>query len=436
MDIVTPHLRPPVYDESERGARLDYLRLGGRDAALLHELRELIEPRLSEIADKFYEHLLSIAETRDVFRDQAMVNRLKEAQKAYLHQSLCGPYDREYFERRWRIGYVHNAIKLEPQWFIGAFQLYHRILFPMIMERYGEEPQAALERMLALDKVMNLDEQLGIESYMAHYVATMDQLRSLNVQIQEVSEAKSRFLADMSHELRTPLNAILGFSEVLQDQATGVLDRDQRQYLEEIHKAGELLLRLIGDVLDLAKVEAGRLELFFEPVAVGQLVREAVATLRGAADRKGLWIEARLPSELGTVAADRIRLKQVLYNLLSNAVKFTDGGGVTVSAAREGDWVHLAVQDTGIGIAPEDQERIFEAFSQVGSREARRHEGTGLGLAVSARLVEAHGGRLEVDSALGQGSVFHVWLPERRSEEPSAHGSEANGDAIGIREAR
>lgn len=436
MDIVTPHVRPPAYDDTKRRVRLDYLRLDERDVALLHELKELIGPRLSEIADQFYEHLLSIAETRDVFRDQAMVERLKEAQKAYLHQSLSGPYDREYFKRRWRIGYVHNAIKLEPQWFIGAFQLYHRILFPMVMERYGEQPQAALERMLALDKVMNLDEQLGIESYMAHYVATMDQLRSVNVQIQEVSEAKSRFLADMSHELRTPLNAILGFSEVLQDQATGVLDRDQRQYLEEIHKAGELLLRLIGDVLDLAKVEAGRLELFFEPVAVGQLVREAVATLRGAADKKGLWIEALLPAELGTIAADRIRLKQVLYNLLSNAVKFTDHGGITVSAAREDGWLHVTVQDTGIGIAPEDQERIFEAFAQVSTREARRHEGTGLGLAVSARLVQAHGGRLEVDSALGQGSVFHVWLPEQRPEELSTPGSEANQDVVGIREAK
>jgi signal transduction histidine kinase len=248
---------------------------------------------------------------------------------------------------------------------------------------------------------------------MVHYTDTMEKLQALNLQIEAASTAKSQFLANMSHEFRTPLNAIIGFTEVLQDQIPGPLNAEQIEYLGDVHNAGQLLLRLINDVLDLAKVEAGRLELFYETFPIAQTVREAVTALRGAAEKKGITIQLNLPPDLGLITADQIRLKQILFNLLSNAVKFTDHGGVRVTAAIEDSQLHLAIADTGIGIRPEDMQRIFVEFSQVDASHARRHEGTGLGLALSKRLVEAHGGRIWLESRFGEGSVFHVLLPLR-----------------------
>jgi len=328
-------------------------------------------------------------------------------------EAVRGPYDAAYFERRWRIGYIHNAIHVEPHWFIGAFQLYHRILYPIILDRYRDDATAVVDHIQALDKIMNLDMQLGNQSYYIHYEGTMDKLRELNSKIEAASVAKSQFLANMSHEFRTPLNAIIGFTEVLQDQIPGPLNTEQLEYLGDIHDGGQLLLRLINDVLDLSKVEAGRLELFYETFPVAQTVRETITTLRGQADKKGLEIRGELPPDLGLINADQIRFKQVLYNLLSNAVKFTDQGGVTVSAAIEGAQLHLVIADTGIGIRAEDMNRIFIEFSQVDASHARRHEGTGLGLALSKRLVEAHRGRIWAESDFGVGSAFHVLLPLR-----------------------
>ncbi|HUX64136.1 protoglobin domain-containing protein [Sulfuricella sp.] len=404
-------LIPPVFDEASRGEQLAFLMFSERDVELLHDLESLFQERLNEIAKRFYEHMLSFEATRKVFKDEEMILRLGEAQKAYLMQAVQGPYNAAYFDRRWRIGYIHNAIHVEPHWFIGAFQLYHRILYPMILERYPDDAKAVVDHILALDKIMNLDMQLGIQSYMIHYSDTMERLQALNLQIEAASAAKSQFLANMSHEFRTPLNAIIGFTEVLQDLIPGPLNADQVEYLGDIHNAGQLLLRLINDVLDLAKVEAGRLELFYETFPIAQTVRETVTALRGAAEKKGLSIQVNLPPDLGLITADQIRFKQILFNLLSNAVKFTDSGGVVISGSIEGSQLHVAVADTGIGMRTEDMDRIFVEFSQVDDSHARRHEGTGLGLALSKRLVEAHGGRIWLDSKFGEGSTFHVSLP-------------------------
>ncbi|WP_018077092.1 protoglobin domain-containing protein [Thiobacillus denitrificans] len=411
---------PPVFDDAARTRQLSFLLFDAGDAALLHDLVDLFQPRLTEISEAFYQHLLNYAETRAVFKDEGIISRLKESQKAYLLQAVEGPYDAAYFDRRWRIGFIHNAIHLEPHWFIGAFQLYHRILYPMILERYRDDARAVVDHILALDKIMNLDMQLGILSYMVHYTNTMERLQALNLQIEAASTAKSQFLANMSHEFRTPLNAIIGFTEVLQDQIPGPLNTEQAEYLGDVNNAGQLLLRLINDVLDLAKVEAGRLELFYESFPIAQTVREAVTALRGAAEKKGLAIRLNLPPDLGLISADQIRFKQILFNLLSNAVKFTDHGGVTVTAAIEDGELHLAIADTGIGIRPEDMEQIFVEFSQVDASHARRHEGTGLGLALSKRLVEAHGGRIWLESEFGTGSVFHVRLPLQPPNDPGS----------------
>lgn len=402
---------PPVFDEQARRRRLEFLQFDARDVEMLRELEDLFKAHLDDITQRFYEHMLAYEETRKVFKDEAMIQRLSEAQKGYLLEVVGGSYDAAYFTQRWRIGYIHNAIRVEPHWFIGAFQLYHRILYPLILERWRDDASAVVEHILALDKIMNLDMQLGIQSYYVHYEGTMDKLRDLNLQIESASTAKSQFLANMSHEFRTPLNAIIGFTEVLQDQIPGELNADQHEYLGDIHHAGELLLRLINDVLDLSKVEAGRLELFYEVFPIAQTIREAITTLRGQAEKKKIFIHSNLPPDLGLITADQIRFKQILFNLLSNAVKFTDVGGVKISATVDERELHLEVADSGIGIRPEDMSRLFVEFAQVDASHARRHEGTGLGLALSKRLVEAHGGRIWGESTFGKGSTFYIAIP-------------------------
>ncbi|HEY2917071.1 MAG TPA: response regulator [Candidatus Limnocylindrales bacterium] len=222
--------------------------------------------------------------------------------------------------------------------------------------------------------------------------------------------AKSDFLASMSHELRTPLNAIIGFSDLMRDEP-GDADRASipRDWIDHVHRSGQHLLELINDVLDLAKVDAGRLELHPEAVDLAGATVEVVAGLRPLADPKHLQLETHVPSIV--LEVDRGRLRQVLYNLLSNAIKFTpDGGRVTVEAVAVGAEVRLSVADTGIGIAAADQVHVFEEFRQVGDH-GQQEGGTGLGLALTRRLVEAHGGHIELTSEPGVGSTFTVVLP-------------------------
>ena len=246
------------------------------------------------------------------------------------------------------------------------------------------------------------------------------QLEQARDQAESESRFKSQFLAGMSHELRTPLNAIIGFSELLVDQKAGPLSEKQTGYLEDILRSGHHLLALINDILDLSKVAAGRLDLDLVAVAVGPLVTEVASMLQTQAQAKRVEIEWALPELLPRVLADSERLKQILCNLLSNALKFTPAGGkVTVRGAmawkpdgHAEDRLQISVIDTGIGIRPEDQERIFGEFEQIRQKDGSARQGTGLGLPLARRLVELHGGRLWVESAgEGQGSAFHFTLP-------------------------
>jgi signal transduction histidine kinase len=231
-------------------------------------------------------------------------------------------------------------------------------------------------------------------------------------QLEIANQHKSEFLANMSHELRTPLNAIIGFSEVLLERLFGELNVKQDDYLKDIHSSGRHLLNLINDILDLSKVEAGRMELDLSTFDLPTAISNATTLIRERAQRHGIALQQDVSAELGDVVADERKFKQILLNLLSNAVKFTpDGGTIKVSAHREQDNIVVAVHDTGIGIAPEDQEAVFEEFRQVGRNYTSKQEGTGLGLALTRRFVELHGGRINVDSTPGKGSTFTFTLP-------------------------
>ena len=225
----------------------------------------------------------------------------------------------------------------------------------------------------------------------------------------------------MSHELRTPLNAIIGFSEVLVDRLFGDLGAKQEEYLNNILDSGRHLLSLINDILDLSKVEAGRMELELGSFSLPEALENGLTMVRERASRHGITLSLDMDPTIDVIEADERKVKQVVFNLLSNAVKFTpDRGQVGIKAGREDGGVRITVWDTGIGIAPEDQERIFEEFRQVGSIDGQRREGTGLGLALAKKFVELHGGRIWVESKIGRGSHFTFTLPVHIAPQPEA----------------
>jgi signal transduction histidine kinase len=265
------------------------------------------------------------------------------------------------------------------------------------------------------DEVVNLLQTFASQSALAIQNARLfRELEAKSVELEAASRHKSEFLANMSHELRTPLNAIIGFSEVLGERMFGELNDKQAEYVQDILSSGRHLLALINDILDLSKIEAGRMELELSRFDLPAAIEGAVILVRERATRHGLALDVSVDGRLGPFVGDERKIRQVLLNLLSNAVKFTpEGGRVAVRAAPADGGVEISVTDTGIGIAPEDQEAIFQEFRQVGTDYARKREGTGLGLALARRFVDLHGGQIWVKSRPGEGSTFSFNLPVR-----------------------
>jgi PAS domain S-box-containing protein len=268
-------------------------------------------------------------------------------------------------------------------------------------------------------------------------------LQQTNAELEQASRMKSEFLANMSHELRTPLNAIIGFSELLKDGLVGELAPQQRGFIGDIFNSGNHLLSLINDILDLSKVEAGKMELDLEPVPVADLFANSLSIIREKAAQRHVRLELDAGSLLGTIWVDARKVKQILYNLLSNAVKFSDDGGQVIlqatrvpgaqvgqpsgswtcrgfvaPAERHEEYLRISVSDTGIGIAEKGLDQLFQPFTQIDSGLSRKFEGTGLGLAMVKLLAELHGGAVAMESAEGEGSVFTVWLPMRKETNP------------------
>jgi signal transduction histidine kinase len=246
-------------------------------------------------------------------------------------------------------------------------------------------------------------------------------LRAAKEQAELASRAKSDFLASMSHELRTPLNAIIGIAEMLKEDAADEGRGELDEPLSRVLRAGRLLLQLINEVLDLAKIEAGRLELHLEDVDLDDLIEDIIGTAEPLAEKNRNRLVLDRPQRVGRFITDPMRFRQIILNLLSNACKFTDQGMVTLEAHREPHGgLRLAVRDTGIGIPPDQMGRLFQEFSQAGTPGKRRYGGTGLGLAISRRLARLMGGDIAADSEPGRGSTFTVRLPPIASTEARA----------------
>ena len=256
-----------------------------------------------------------------------------------------------------------------------------------------------------------------LEAQNAKLEEQRQELTRLNAELDQAAKLKDQFLANVSHELRTPLNSVIGFSDLLLTMASpdSPLTDTQRDYLETIARNGRHLLDLINELLDLSKIAAGQMQLRLEPLALDALLREVANSVRAQLEARKHKLAIEPLRDTLVVTADRGRLRQVLLNLVSNAIKFTtDGGRITLAAQLAGDRVRVAVSDSGIGIAPDDQQKLFREFVQLDGSPSRRYEGTGLGLALSKRLVELHGGTIGVESQLGKGSTF--WFTVPRSE--------------------
>jgi signal transduction histidine kinase/CheY-like chemotaxis protein len=274
-------------------------------------------------------------------------------------------------------------------------------------------------------EVVNRDELGTLAENLNHM---NDELGRLYRDLESASRHKSEFLASMSHELRTPLNAIIGFSEVLRDEMFGPLNERQADYLNDILTSGRHLLSLINDILDLSKIEAGKMELDLTAFSLPAVLENGLTMIRERAANHGIGLGLDLAPDVGEVTADERKVKQVVFNLLSNAVKFTaDGGRIDLSARCANGEVEVAVRDTGIGIAPEDQERVFEEFQQAGQRE-----GSGLGLALCRSFVELHGGRIRLQSEVGVGSTFTFTLPLPSATPDLSEAAPASDDPIPV----
>jgi signal transduction histidine kinase len=244
------------------------------------------------------------------------------------------------------------------------------------------------------------------------------ELAEANVNLEEMSRHKSQFLANMSHELRTPLNSIIGYTKFMLDGLEGEITEEQRQDLQTVYNNSRSLLALINDLLDLSKIEAGRVTLSNETFTITELLDEALPSIRRLAEGKGLALKYSVAPDIDHIYADRAKTKQTLVNLLGNAIKFTSQGSVKLDIA-EGDGEFIfSVSDTGMGIKKEDLEVIFDSFTQVGPAQIAGFEGTGLGLAISKQFVEMQGGRIWAESELNKGSTFTFTLPKKEAPGP------------------
>ena len=290
----------------------------------------------------------------------------------------------------------------------------------------GQETWVSSTKAPLFDETGEIIGTFGISRDITERVRAQAELQAAKETAEYANRAKSDFLANMSHELRTPLNAIIGFAEILRDEIIAPIKPEQKELVTDIHTSGRHLLDMINDILDLSKIEAGTMDLDFETFSIMETMDEVSTIINALARKKRIQLAREFNQDI-TITADKTKFKQILYNLLANGVKFTnEGGRVTTKLEILDNSLLIRVTDTGVGISPEDQEMLFQAFTQVDTSKARAHEGTGLGLALTKRLVELHGGKIWVESAIGEGSAFSFSLPLQQHVAPSPAPIRAN----------
>jgi PAS domain S-box-containing protein len=395
--------------------------------ALNHTLEERVAERTAEVQD-LYEHAPAGYHSLDAGGVLIHINQTELDWLGYTREELIGRPFTDLITQESRAIFQANFPTFKQRGWVRdlEFELIRKdgTTFPGLISATAIYDPAG-QYVMSRSTVMDVTERKATEAA----------LHQANADLAQAARAKDEFLANMSHELRTPLNAILGYSEILLDMVYGALNPYQLNALRQVATSGEHLLALITDILDLAKVEAGRLDVQLEAVQIAEVCQASLLFVKEQALKKGLQVDVRMHNHLATIEVDPKRLKQMLVNLLSNAVKFTPAGGwvqlaVVVDAAAGA--VRFAVEDNGIGIAPEELPRLFQPFVQLDSSLSRQHEGTGLGLALVRRLAELHGGSVTVESEVGVGSRFTIALPYRPvhlEDRPRADGQLAQGQS-------
>jgi signal transduction histidine kinase len=411
-----------------------YLGLTEEDALRLRPLGPRLEKYFPEMAERFYAQIPFHPNASRVFvGGAAQVARLKQTLQEWGRGLFCGVYDEQYAEHRYQIGYRHVRINLEQKYVISAMGIVRSYLIECLEQEFPEAEHRN-SHAVALNKILDLDLNLMCESYMH---ATLENLRSLNRQLElanrdlaDASRSKDEFLAHVSHELRTPLNSILGFSKMILDGHCSTPD-EERELLRDVFASGQHLLRLVNDLIDIRRIEEGRMLLHTEDLNLRQVLDSTLPLVAvQAAEKQLLLLDETIHARLPLVRADELRLRQVLLNLMNNAVKFTSRGSVRLRArpseelespaAPAGLALRLEIEDTGIGIPPEQREAVFGRFVQLEDPRARKERGVGLGLAISRRLVELMGGSIGLeDSSTGQGTLVWFTLPVCESTLPA-----------------
>jgi GAF domain-containing protein len=382
--------------------------LAGMDAGAIYEYDEEREEFFLHTADRFSDELIEALRAAPIRKGEGALGRLAVTSEPVQVHDITDPGVYQSRVRKILLGLGLRSVLAVP------LLREDRLLGGLTMNR--KTPGAFAPEVVALLQTFATQSALAIQN-----ARLFREIEEKSRELETASRHKSEFLANMSHELRTPLNAIIGFSEVLSEKLFGDLNAKQEEYLTDILESGRHLLSLINDILDLSKVEAGRMELEAADFQLPSAIDNALTLVRERAGRHGVRLERAVDPRLGTICADERKVKQVLLNLLSNALKFTpEGGRVDVNAHARDGMAEISVTDTGVGIAPEDQDAVFEEFKQVGS-SAKKREGTGLGLAISRKFIELHGGKIWLKSEVGAGSTFTFTLPLPGKQHHSLH---------------
>ena len=413
-------------DDRTLAEQLAFFELGETDGAALQALRPYAEASVEGIVERFYAHLLAFPELRELLgREPGRVDRLKKLQQSYFLSLTDGTFDEAYVESRLRVGNAHQAIGLEPSWYIGAFSLYLRLALRELVGRTGDG-KVVLPTIEALVKTIAFDMALAMRTYLeGGFVArgVAERLERAAVLAQEALEAraeterlKEELAAMVVHDLKNPVNGILMMVQLALRKGAD-LSEPHRSYLQQIDLTCREMMRLIQNLLEISKIEEGKMPITIEPVVLAELVDEVLPEHRALAAQAGRTLHVDVSPALPAVAADRALLRRVLANLIGNAVRHSGSSAVWIRARADSGnaRVFLAVRDRGRGIPAAQQERIFEKFASIRRSPADEpFRDTGLGLPFCKLAVDQMGGRLDLESAPGEGSVFTVTLPVHR----------------------
>jgi signal transduction histidine kinase len=409
-------------DDASRLQRLAFLDYGAADDACLAELHEFALAHVDAIVDEFYAHLLKFEETRALLRDPALVGRLKKLQREYFLRLTSGRLDAEYFESRLRVGAAHARINLKPEWYLGTYNLYLRLVINRLRTHYADEPTRLADMIAALSKVVFLDMGLAIDAYIwsgyvdralaQEYRRVADVAERALRQKNELERAKADLTNMIVHDLKGPLGGILTVAQLALRKREGLSEAHADRFAQ-IQRSARDLMRMIENILEIEQMEEGRLTLRAEPVDLALLLTECANEFRAAAEIAGQTILVEAADDLSALVTDRWLLRRVLNNLVVNAIRHSGAhDAIRLQAVQENGFVRLRVRDAGGGIGPQEQAVLFSRVRPPSSEGRKRNrEDTGLGLVFCKMAVTVMGGTISVESAPGTGTVFTVALP-------------------------